>query len=109
MLKIKLARIGKKGQPQYHIVVIEDKTKSGTRSVAQIGYYNPLSANKEFRLDFKAYEAWMIKGARPTDTVRSLAIKNGKALAQSGAPKPAVKAEAPKKAAKPAKTSKSAK
>lgn len=78
MLKIKLARIGKKGQPQYHVVVIEDRTKSGTRHVEQIGYYNPLTANKEFRLDVKAYEAWLAKGAQPTETVRSLARKNAR-------------------------------
>jgi small subunit ribosomal protein S16 len=79
MLKIKLARIGKKGQPQYHIVVVEDKTNSGTRPTAQIGYYNPLSANKEFRLDTAAYASWLTKGARPTDTVRSLVLRNSKA------------------------------
>jgi len=76
MLKIKLARIGKKAQPQYHVVVIEDKTKSGTRSVDKIGYYNPLSNPKEFRLDQKSYATWLSKGARPTDTVRSLAKRN---------------------------------
>jgi small subunit ribosomal protein S16 len=78
MLKIKLARIGKKAQPQYHIVVVEDKTNSGTRPVSQIGYYNPLSNPKEFRLDVKAYAEWTAKGARPTDTVRSLALKYSK-------------------------------
>lgn len=78
MLKIKLARIGKKGQPQYHVVVVEDKTNSGTNPVAQIGYYNPLSPIKEFRLDHVAYAAWMVKGARPTETVRSLALRNSK-------------------------------
>lgn len=78
MLKIKLARIGKKGQPQYHIVVVEDKTNSGTRPSDKIGYYNPLTANKEFRLDQKAYDAWLVKGARPTDTVRSLVKRNSK-------------------------------
>ena len=78
MLKIKLARIGKKGQPQYHVVVIEDRTKSGTRHVAQLGYYNPLATPKEFRLDTEACTAWITKGARPTDTVRSLAKKNTK-------------------------------
>lgn len=78
MLKIKLDRIGKKGQPQYHIVVVEDKTNSGTRPTAQIGYYNPLSPTKEFRLDSKAYDSWVAKGARPTDTVRSLVKKNSK-------------------------------
>lgn len=78
MLKIKLARIGKKGQPQYHVVVVEDKTNSGTRPAASIGYYNPLSPTKEFRLEAKEYASWLAKGARPTDTVRSLVLKNSK-------------------------------
>ncbi|MEI8232864.1 MAG: 30S ribosomal protein S16 [bacterium] len=79
MLKIKLDRIGRKGQPQYHVVVVEDKTNSGTRPVAQIGYYNPLSPTKEFRLDVKSYETWITKGAIPTETVASLARRNSKA------------------------------
>jgi len=78
MLKIKLTRIGKKGQPQYRVVVVEDKTNSGTRPVEQIGYYNPLSPTKEFRLEIKKYEAWLSKGAQPTQTVRSLALRNFK-------------------------------
>lgn len=76
MLKIKLDRIGKKGQPQYHIVVVEARTNSGTRPTAQIGYYNPLSKDKEFRLDNVAYTSWLAKGARPTNTVRSLVLRN---------------------------------
>lgn len=75
MLKIKLARIGKKGQPQYHIVVSEDRTKSRTDHVAEIGYYNPLTRPHEFRLDQTAYDSWVKKGARPTDTVRQLVLK----------------------------------
>lgn len=78
MLKIKLARIGKKGQPQYHVVVVEDKTNSGTRPTEKIGYYNPLSPTKEFRLDLKSYASWIKQGARPTNTVRSLAKRNTK-------------------------------
>ncbi len=83
MLKIKLARIGKKGQPQYRIVVVEDKTNTGTRPTAMIGYYNPLSHPKEFRLDIKAYADWIQKGAIPTSTIRSLALKNSTASQRS--------------------------
>lgn len=79
MLKIKLVRIGKKSQPQYHIVVNEDKTKMLTNQVDRIGYYNPLVTPKDFRLDETAYASWIAKGARPTDTVRSLALKYSKA------------------------------
>lgn len=76
MLKIKLDRIGKKGQPQYHVVVVEDKTNAGTRPVAKIGYYNPLTTPHEFRIDTTVYQSWIGKGARPTDTVRQLVLKS---------------------------------
>ncbi len=79
MLKIKLDRIGKKGQPQYHVVVVEDKTNLGTRPVAEIGYYNPLTTPHEFRVDMPVYQAWIAKGARPTDTIRQLILKASKA------------------------------
>ncbi len=73
MLKIKLQRIGKKGQPQYRIVVREDHSKQGGLAVAEIGYYNPLKKPAEFNLDKKAYEQWLKNGAQPTDTIRKLA------------------------------------
>lgn len=73
MLKIKLQRIGKKGQPQYRIVVREDRVKQGGKSVAEIGYYNPLVKPAVFELEVKEYEAWLAKGAQPTDTIRRLA------------------------------------
>ncbi len=73
MLKIKLNRIGKKGQPQYRIVVREDRTKQGGEYVADLGYYNPLTNPATFNLDMPAYQEWLKKGAQPTDTIRRFA------------------------------------
>lgn len=73
MLRIKLQRIGKKGQPQYRIVVREDRTKQGGRAVAELGYYNPLTKPATFNLDLPSYQDWLSKGAQPTDTIRKLA------------------------------------
>lgn len=78
MLKIKLQRIGKKGQPQYRIVVREARTKQGGSTVAEIGYYNPLKKPAEFRLDQKVYTEWLNKGAQPTETIRKLATPKSK-------------------------------
>lgn len=75
MLKIKLQRIGKKGQPQYRIVVREDRVKQGGKYNAEIGYYNPGRDPLEFKLDQAAYKSWMDKGARPTPTIAALAKK----------------------------------
>ena len=73
MLKIKLTRIGKKGQPQYRIIVAEARSKRDTKYTDLLGYYNPLVKPAEFRLDQAKYQAWLAKGAQPTDTIRKLA------------------------------------
>ena len=78
MLKIKLQRIGKKGQPQYRIVVRADRVKQGGKSVAEIGYYNPLVKTAVFDIDKKVYADWLQKGAQPTDTIRKLANSTDK-------------------------------
>lgn len=75
MLKIKLTRIGKKGQPQYRVVVQEGKSKISGEAKALLGYYNPLSQPPEFRLLTAEYDAWLARGARPTDTIRQLVKK----------------------------------
>ena len=73
MLKIKLTRVGKKGQPQYRIVVIEARDKNSGKYVELLGTYNPLLKPAEFKLDTAKYKTWLDKGAQPTMTVRKLA------------------------------------
>ena len=72
MLRIKLTRLGKKDQPTYRIVVVEQREKRDGRYVEQVGFYNPLSSPKDIRFEKELYEAWLAKGAQPTDTVASL-------------------------------------
>ncbi len=75
MLKIKLTRIGKKGQPQYRIIVAEAKSPRDTKYIDRLGYYNPLGQEYTFNLDRQKYDAWLKKGAQPTSTIRALANK----------------------------------
>lgn len=75
MLKIKLFRFGKRGQPSYRIVVAEAKSKRDGRFVDWLGTYNPLASAGKVQLDLKKYEDWLHKGAQPTDTVRHLYVK----------------------------------
>ena len=79
MLKIKLARFGKKKQPVYRIIVNEAKSKRDGQYVALLGRYSPTETPKILEIDFKAYEAWLAKGAQPTETVAALAkrLKSG--------------------------------
>jgi small subunit ribosomal protein S16 len=75
MLKVKLTRIGKKGQPQYRVVVLEARSKRDGAYKAELGYYNPGKNPAEFRLDQAAYATWISKGAQPTATIRQLVKK----------------------------------
>lgn len=80
MLKIKLARFGKKHQPHFRIVINEARDKRDGSYVACIGHYAPTQQPKLLELDVVEYDKWLTKGAQPTETVASLAakVKSGK-------------------------------
>lgn len=92
MLKIKLARFGKKHQAHYRIVVNEARDKRDGKYVALLGHYSPV-VPKKLEIDAKAYEEWIQKGAQATETVAALFKRF-----QSGNPFPAKKASISKKA-----------
>ncbi|MCQ2744677.1 MAG: 30S ribosomal protein S16 [bacterium] len=70
MLKIRLKRLGAKKAPTYRVIVINSTTKREGRPVEELGYYNPKT--KEMKLNKESAEAWVKKGAQPTDTVKYL-------------------------------------
>lgn len=75
MLKVKLARFGKRGQPHYRIVVTEARSKRDGKYTALLGHYSPAQTPKILKIDVDAYKKWLKKGAQPTDTVASLVKK----------------------------------
>ena len=71
-LVIRLARAGTKKRPFYHIVVADSRSPRDGRFIERIGYFNPLlPKDKEERLkfDLEKAQAWMKKGAQPSDRV----------------------------------------
>jgi small subunit ribosomal protein S16 len=93
MLKIKLARFGKKKQPHYRIVINEARDKRDGKYVEAIGHYAPTMTPKILDIDLVKYEDWKKKGAQPTETVLALVTR-----LQSGNPFPARKPTLSKKA-----------
>jgi len=83
MLKIKLARFGKKKQPHYRIVVNEARDKRDGSYTALLGHYAPTQQPKLLKIDLEAYADWISKGAQPTETVAKLhdIFKAGKGFA----------------------------
>jgi small subunit ribosomal protein S16 len=75
--KIRLRRVGRKGQAYFRIVVADSKSPRDGRFVATIGNYNPRAKPAVIDVDAEQARAWLDKGATPTDTVRSLLRKAG--------------------------------
>lgn len=74
MVKIRLSRGGAKKRPFYHIVVTDQRNKRDGRSLERLGYFNPIAAGGEKRLelDTARVQHWLGLGAQMTDKVRML-------------------------------------
>jgi small subunit ribosomal protein S16 len=72
MLKIRLQRIGKKGQAHFRLIVTEHTQKPKGRFLEDLGNYDPhkntLNAKKE------RVEYWMSKGAQLSATANNLLV-----------------------------------
>ena len=77
MVKIRLARVGAKKAPFYHIVVADSRKARNGKIIEQIGTYDPMTDPATLVLDNEKVEKWIKNGAQPTDTVRALFRKNG--------------------------------
>lgn len=75
--RIRLRRVGRKGQAYFRIVVADARNARDGRSVATLGHYNPRAKPAVLQVDKDKASAWLAKGAMPTDTVRSLLKKAG--------------------------------
>ena len=51
MVTIRLTRRGAKKQPFYHIVVTDSRMRQGGMTLEQVGYFNPIPAGKQRRLE----------------------------------------------------------
>src|SRR5260370_26513416 len=83
--RIRLRRVGRKGQAYFRIVIADSKSPRDGRFVAAIGHYNPKANPAGIDVNAEQARAWLEKGAMPTDTVRSLLQKAG-VLGESAAP-----------------------
>ncbi len=75
--KIRLSRHGRKRYAYYHIVVADSRSPRNGRIIERIGSYNPNCNPASVDLDFDKAVKWIMNGAQPTDTVRSIFSKEG--------------------------------
>lgn len=76
-VKIRMQRTGRHKLASYRIVVADSRYPRDGRFVEILGYYDPTTNPATFKIDAdKAYE-WIMKGAQPSDTVKTLLSKEG--------------------------------
>lgn len=79
MLAIRLRRTGSTKRPYYRVVVADSRSWRDGRFVEVLGHYDPRRNPAVVKIDAERAEYWIGKGARPSDTVRSMLKKQKKA------------------------------
>ena len=83
MVKIRLARHGRKRRPFYRVVAADVNAPRDGKFLEILGTYNPVEKDesKELTLKIDRVDHWLSIGAQPTDTAAAL-IKKFKAQVQ---------------------------
>jgi len=77
MVKIRLARRGRKKMAMYDIVVANATAPRDGRFIEKIGTYNPNTIPATIVLNDEKALKWAMNGAQPTDTVRAILSYRG--------------------------------
>lgn len=71
-VKIRLTRVGKRGQPHYRLVAIDEHKKSQGKAIEILGHYHPSDADNRVNFKKDRLEYWLSVGAKPSVTVKNL-------------------------------------
>ena len=112
MVSLRLARVGRKGQPSFRIIVVDKQKDPFGKSIEILGKYAPQMTPKLVDIKKERVEYWLSKGAQPTPTVHNILVAQGMisekkvktshttkkraAKIEAAKPKPEVKKEEPK-------------
>ena len=77
-VSIRLRREGAKNRPYYKVVVADSRSPRDGKFIEILGTYDPKKPDHNSTLKLDRIDHWISKGARPSDTVRSLIKKNKK-------------------------------
>jgi small subunit ribosomal protein S16 len=72
MVAIRLRRAGSKKRPFFRIVVTDSRAARDSSFVEILGHYNPRTKPALVDVKKERVDYWISKGARPSDTVRTL-------------------------------------
>jgi len=75
--KIRLKKVGRRGQPSYRVVVLDGQKPRDAKVVADLGPYDPKTNPATFEIDGDAALEWLLKGAKATRAARIILSKAG--------------------------------
>jgi small subunit ribosomal protein S16 len=77
MVRIRLRRVGAKGQPSYRIVAADKESPRDGRFLEILGFYNPRTEPATIQIKEDRIYEWMSKGALPTTSVEQVLHQAG--------------------------------
>ncbi len=97
MLRIRLARLGRRSRPHYRVVVAERSWGRDGRRIDELGHYDPLTEPSTVVLDVPRTEEWIRRGAQPSERVAKLLkiARNAPPVGKAPAPAPEPPSAAP--------------
>lgn len=81
MVTIRLTRVGARNRPYYRVIAIDHRDKRDGRALEQLGTYDPLTKPAAIKLQADRIDAWVAKGAKLSNAVRSLVRRSRKQAA----------------------------
>ena len=75
MLKVRLKRVGRKHDPSFRIVVVENTKAPQGGYLESVGFYNAMQ--KQVQLKKERIQYWMGVGAQPTAVVHNILVQQG--------------------------------
>ncbi len=95
--KIRLKRIGRRNRPFYRVVVMDSRNRRDGGAIEELGWFNPIDANKSFDLKEDRFMEWLKIGAQPSEAAYGLMKRSGLAhrwhLTQQGLDEKAIEKE----------------
>lgn len=67
--RIRLKRTGKIHDPQYRVVVVDQRKKRDGEAIEELGYYNPNPNPSLIHINSERVQHWLSLGAQPSDPV----------------------------------------
>ncbi|HET6368206.1 MAG TPA: 30S ribosomal protein S16 [Pseudomonadales bacterium] len=69
---IRLRRTGTTRKPAYRVVVADSRAARDGKFIEVLGHYNPLTEPPTIKIEVEKAQAWIDKGAQPSNTVKNL-------------------------------------